>query len=42
MKKNDDQSDWRFMHQHVFDHIDIDRKNIHIPDGEIPIDQAEE
>ncbi len=42
MKKNDDQSYWKFMHQHLFDHIDIDPKNIHIPDGEIPIDQVEE
>lgn len=25
----------RFMHVHLFDHIDIDPKNIHIPDGEI-------
>src|SRR5688572_17918278 len=26
----------RFMHVHLFDHIDIDPTNIHIPDGEIP------
>lgn len=26
----------RFMHVHLFDHIDIDPKNIHIPNGEIP------
>lgn len=26
----------RFMQVHLFDHIDIDPKNIHIPDGEIP------
>jgi glucosamine-6-phosphate deaminase len=26
----------RFMHTHLFDHIDIDPKNIHIPNGEIP------
>jgi glucosamine-6-phosphate deaminase len=25
----------RFMHVHLFDHIDIDPSNIHIPDGEI-------
>lgn len=42
MKKSDDQSYWKFMHEHLFDHIDIDPKNIHIPDGEIPIDQVEE
>jgi glucosamine-6-phosphate deaminase len=26
----------RFMHVHLFDHVDIDPKNIHIPSGEIP------
>lgn len=26
----------RFMHTHLFNHIDIDPKNIHIPNGEIP------
>jgi glucosamine-6-phosphate deaminase len=26
----------RFMHTHLFDHVDIDPKNIHIPNGEIP------
>ena len=25
-----------FMHENLFDHIDIDRKNIHIPDGTLP------
>src|SRR3954469_24531769 len=25
-----------YMHRLLFDHIDIDRKNIHIPDGELP------
>lgn len=29
----------RFMHTHLFDHIDIDPKNIHIPNGEIPKDK---
>ena len=24
-----------FMHRHLFDHIDIDPKNIHIPNGEL-------
>jgi len=28
------QSYWTFMHQHLFDHIDIDPANIHIPNGE--------
>lgn len=26
----------RFMHTHLFDHVDIDPKNIHIPNGEVP------
>ncbi|GAA5222208.1 glucosamine-6-phosphate deaminase [Membranihabitans marinus] len=42
MKKDDDQSYWKFMHEHLFNHIDIDPKNIHIPNGELPIDQVEE
>ncbi len=25
-----------YMHRYLFDHIDIDRNNIHIPDGELP------
>lgn len=25
-----------YMHRHLFDHIDIDKKNIHIPNGELP------
>ncbi len=29
----------RFMHVNLFDHIDIDPKNIHIPNGEIPKDK---
>src|SRR5699024_2354719 len=42
MKRSDDQSYWKFMHDRLFNHIDIDPKNIHIPDGEIPIEQVEE
>ena len=30
------QSYWYFMHEHLFDHIDIPAENIHIPDGTIP------
>ncbi len=36
------QSYVRFMNEHFFDHIDIDRKNIHIPDGTLPIDQIKQ
>ncbi|HEY1872042.1 MAG TPA: 6-phosphogluconolactonase, partial [Chitinophagaceae bacterium] len=25
-----------YMHRHLFDHIDMDPKNIHIPNGELP------
>jgi glucosamine-6-phosphate deaminase len=30
------QSYWSFMHRHLFDHVDIDPANIHIPDGSWP------
>ena len=30
------QSYWYFMHEHLFDHVDIPAENIHIPDGTIP------
>lgn len=30
------QSYWSFMHRHLFNHVDIDPKNIHIPDGNWP------
>jgi glucosamine-6-phosphate deaminase len=30
------QSYHRFMREHLFDHIDIDPRNIHVPDGTIP------
>jgi glucosamine-6-phosphate deaminase len=29
-----------FMKQHLFDHIDIDKKNIHIPDGTLPLEEV--
>ncbi len=35
------QSYVRFMHEHLFDHIDIKPENIHIPDGTIEKDQVE-
>lgn len=34
------QSYVRFMNEHLFDHIDIPRENIHIPDGTISMDQV--
>lgn len=30
------QSYWSFMHRHLFNHVDIDKANIHIPNGELP------
>ncbi len=32
----------RFMREQLFDHVDIDFKNVHIPDGTIPKDQMKE
>src|SRR4029078_12629635 len=29
-----------YMHRNLFDHIDIDKKNIHIPNGELPKEQV--
>ncbi len=36
------QSYVRFMHEHLFDHIDIPPESIHIPDGTIPREQVAE
>lgn len=30
------QSYWNFMHRHLFNHIDIDPANIHLPNGNVP------
>jgi glucosamine-6-phosphate deaminase len=35
MDKNNIQSYWHFMHEHLFDHVDILPYNINIPDGNI-------
>lgn len=35
MEKSNIQSYHYFMHQHLFDHVDIDPSNVHIPDGTI-------
>jgi glucosamine-6-phosphate deaminase len=40
MKKEAPQSYWRFMHEYLFDHIDIPSANIHIPSGELPVDKV--
>ncbi|MCS6967087.1 MAG: glucosamine-6-phosphate deaminase [Cytophagales bacterium] len=35
------QSYVRFMNEHLFDHVDIPRENIHIPDGTLPLEQVD-
>ncbi len=30
-----------FMHHHLFSHLDIDPANVHIPDGELPLDEIQ-
>lgn len=42
MQPDDSESYVYFMHHHLFDHIDIDPKNIHIPDGTIPESEIED
>jgi len=34
------QSYVRFMHEYLFDHVDIRPENIHIPDGTLPLEQV--
>lgn len=34
------QSYWSFMHNHLFDHVDINPSNIHMPSGEWPQEQV--
>ena len=36
------QSYRRFMREHLFDHVDIDPQNVHIPDGTIPLEKVVE
>lgn len=40
IKREEFQSYWSFMHRHLFDHVDIDPKNIHIPNGDLSKDEA--
>lgn len=41
MEKTQIQSYHRFMHESLFDHVDIQQSNIHIPDGTTPQEQIE-
>jgi glucosamine-6-phosphate deaminase len=36
------QSYYRFMHEYLFDHVDIRPENVHIPDGTLPVDKVPE
>jgi glucosamine-6-phosphate deaminase len=40
MQPNALQSYVRFMNEHLFDHIDIDPKNVHLPDGTLSIEEV--
>jgi glucosamine-6-phosphate deaminase len=42
MRPQDLQSYHSFMHEHLFDLVDIPRQNIHIPDGTVPPDKVGE
>ena len=42
MQPDELQSYHRFMHEHLFDHIDIPPENVHIPDGTLPLEQVHE
>ncbi|HCT23892.1 MAG TPA: glucosamine-6-phosphate deaminase, partial [Chitinophagaceae bacterium] len=35
LEKEAYQSYWSFMHRHLFNHVDIDPENIHIPNGQL-------
>lgn len=41
MPKSSIQSYYRFMHEYLFDHIDIPKENINIPSGTIPEEEVE-
>jgi glucosamine-6-phosphate deaminase len=41
MRPDSLQSFRRFMQEHLFDHVDIDPANVHVPDGMIPPDQVQ-
>src|SRR5687768_16080832 len=42
MKPDELQSYNRFMREHLFDHVDIDPKNAHVPDGTVARDKVHE
>ena len=40
MARHNAQSYWSFMHEHLFDEVDIPPENINIPDGTLPLEQV--
>jgi len=40
MERSNHRSYWYFMHEHLFDHVDIDPQNIHLPDGLITLEEV--
>src|SRR5215471_12712709 len=42
IEKDAFQSYWSFMHRHLFNHVDINPANIHIPNGELPKEKIKE
>jgi glucosamine-6-phosphate deaminase len=40
LEREHPESYWRFMHDQLFDHIDIPPENIHVPDGRVPRDEV--
>src|SRR3569833_1356543 len=42
IERNARLSYWSFMHRHLFDHVDIDAANIHIPNGNLTKEQAKQ
>lgn len=40
LEREHPESYWRFMHDQLFDHIDIPPENIHLPDGTVPRDEV--
>ncbi|WP_281542927.1 glucosamine-6-phosphate deaminase [Maribacter aestuarii] len=40
MERSNIQSYHYFMHEHLFNHVDIPEENIHIPDGTVPFEKA--
>lgn len=40
MQKSSAQSYYYFMHEHLFDHVDVLPENVNIPDGSIPVEDV--